>query len=193
MQNNPGINGIVNRLIRDDKSALDELYRYYYPRLYVFSRKFLKVEDDINDILQDVFVKIWENRRKIKNTETFNAWIFTITKNTLISYFRENIKLAEFEARVRRMATTEGLLTENVAEYEDLREKIGQLVEKLPEKRRQIFNLSREKGLSNREIALEMGISVKTVEDHMMHAIRFLKESLKSLDILTLLYITLFL
>jgi RNA polymerase sigma-70 factor (ECF subfamily) len=125
--------------------------------------------------------------------ETFNAWVFTITKNTIISYFREKIKMADFESRVREMATAEGYLTDNTAEYEDIKEKVGQLIEQLPQKRRQIFKLSREKGLSNKEIAAEMGISVKTVEDHIMHAIRFLKDNLKALDIITLLYTALFL
>jgi RNA polymerase sigma-70 factor (ECF subfamily) len=187
------LNILVKALINNNKTALDELYNYYYPRLYTFAKRFLKVEDDINDILQDVFIKIWENRKNIKNVETFNAYIFTITKNTVISYFREKIKVADFESRVREMATTEGYLTETAAEYEDLKEKVDQLIEQLPEKRKQIFKLSREQGLSNKEIAGEMGISVKTVEDHIMHAIRFLKNNLKTLDIITLLYLALFL
>jgi RNA polymerase sigma-70 factor (family 1) len=187
------IKELVLQLGNSDKKALDELYNYYYPRLYSFAKRFLKVEDDINDILQDVFVKLWENRKNIKNVETFNAWIFTITKNTVVSYFREKIKLTEFESRVREMATTESYLTNTTAEYEDIKEKVEQLIEKLPEKRKQIFKLSREQGLSNKEIATEMSISIKTVEDHMMHAIRFLKDNLKTLDIITLLYAALFL
>jgi RNA polymerase sigma-70 factor (ECF subfamily) len=193
VQKSDSINNVIKRLVRDDKTALDALYNYYYPRLYGFSKRFLKVEDDINDILQEVFIKIWENRKNIKNVETFNAWIFTITKNAVISYFRQKIKFTDFESRVREMATTEGFLTDTTVEYDDLKEKVGQLIEKLPEKRRQIFKLSREQGLSNKEIAAEMGISVKTVEDHMMHAIRFLKDNLKALDIITLLYTALFL
>lgn len=187
------IKELVLQLGNNDKTALDELYNYYYPRLYSFAKRFLKVEDDINDILQDVFVKLWENRKNIKNVETFNAWIFTITKNTVVSYFREKIKLTEFESRVKEMATTEGYLTDTTAEYDDIKGKVGQLIEKLPEKRKQIFKLSREQGFSNKEIAAEMGISVKTVEDHIMHSIRFLKDNLKALDIITLLYAALFL
>ena len=193
MYDNNNLNTIVKSLVSDNKKALDELYNYYYPRLYAFAKKFLKVEDDINDILQEVFIKIWENRKNIKNVETFNAYIFTITKNAVVSYFREKTKLIAFESRVREMATAEGYLTENTAEYKDIKEKVDQLIEQLPQKRQQIFKLSREQGLSNKEIASEMGISVKTVEDHIMHAIRFLKNNLKTLDIITLLYLALFL
>lgn len=187
------LNTIVKRLAGDDKKALDELYNYYYPRLYTFAKRFLKVEDDINDILQDVFIKIWENRRNIKNVETFNAYIFTITKNTVITYFREKTKLIDFESRVREMATSEGYFIDDSVEYNDIKEKVEHLIEQLPEKRKQIFKLSREKGLSHKEIAVQLGISVKTVEDHIMHAIRFLRDHLKPLDIITLLYLAIFL
>lgn len=183
----------VKGLINNDKKALDALYNFYYPRLYSFAKGFLKVEDDINDILQEVFIKIWENRKNIKNVETFNAYIFTITKNSVISYFREKTKLSSFESRMREMATTEGFLLNPSVEYEDIKEKVEKLIDLLPEKRKQIFKLSRENGLSHREIATELGISVKTVEDHIMHAIRFLRGHLKTLDIVTLLYVAIFL
>ena len=184
---------MVKRLAGDDKTALDEFYNYYYPRLFTFAKKFLKVEDDINDILQEVFIKLWENRRNIKNVETFNAWIFTVTKNAVITYFREKTKLVEFESRVKAMATSEEYFADTALEYEDVKYKLEQIIEQLPEKRRLIFKLSREQGLSNKEIAGQLGISIKTVEDHMMHSIRFLKNNLKTFDIITLLYLTLFL
>lgn len=78
-------------------------------------------------------------------------------------------------------------------EYKDLKERVDQLVEQLPEKRKMIFKLSREKGLSNREIAKKLEISIKTVEDHMLYSLRFLRNNLKDFEVLTLLYISLFL
>lgn len=193
MHDNNNLNTIVKRLAGDDKKALDEIYNYYYPRLYAFAKKFLKVEDDINDILQEVFIKLWENRKNIKNIETFNGWIFTITKNALISYFREKTKFIAFESKVKEMATSEGYFIDDSTEYKDIKEKVEQLIEKLPEKRKLIFKLSREKGLSHKEIAVQLDISAKTVEDHIMHAIRFLREHLKPLDIITILYLAIFL
>lgn len=193
MHDNNNLNTVVKRLAGDDKKALDEIYNYYYPRLYAFAKKFLKVEDDINDILQEVFIKLWENRKSIKNVETFNGWIFTITKNALISYFREKTKFIAFESKVKEMATSEGYFIDDSVEYKDIKEKVEQLIEKLPEKRKLIFKLSREKGLSHKEIAVQLDISAKTVEDHIMHAIRFLREHLKPLDIITILYLAIFL
>jgi RNA polymerase sigma-70 factor (ECF subfamily) len=192
MNSEESIYKLIRGLIDDDKKSFDDLYFYYYPKLYAFSKTFLKVEDDINDILQEVFIKTWDNRKKIKDVETFNAWIFTITKNSVVTYFREKIRQKDFESRVRKMAVGELVFNDSL-EYKDLKERVDQLVEQLPEKRKMIFKLSREKGLSNREIAKKMEISIKTVEDHMLYSLRFLRNNLKDFEVLTLLYISLFL
>lgn len=192
MNSEESIYKMIRGLIDNDKKSFDDLYFYYYPKLYAFSKTFLKVEDDINDILQEVFIKTWDNRKKIKDVETFNAWIFTITKNSVVTYFREKIRQKDFESRVRKMAVGELVFNDSL-EYKDLKERVDQLVEQLPEKRKMIFKLSREKGLSNREIAKKLEISIKTVEDHMLYSLRFLRNNLKDFEVLTLLYISLFL
>lgn len=78
MQVGFNLNKVLYNLSNDDKQALGELFNYYYPRLYQFSKSFLKLEDGIDDILQDVFVKIWKNRANIKSSETFSPFIFTM-------------------------------------------------------------------------------------------------------------------
>jgi RNA polymerase sigma-70 factor (ECF subfamily) len=193
MKENDGLNKVIARLIRDDKKALDEIYIIFYPRLYAFSKSFLKVEDDINDILQDVFVKIWLNRKNINNVETFNAYIFTTTKNAIVSYFREKIKFYDFENRVKKSVINEFDSFSDEVEYEEMKERADRIIDQLPEKRKEIFKLCREEGLSYKEIAGKLGISVKTVEDHMLHANRFLRKQFKKIDLLLLLYCALFL
>ena len=193
MNGETGIEKWVQRMIRGDKIAFDELYNFYYPRLYAFSKSFLKVEDDINDILQEVFIKLWDNRHNIKNVETFNAWIFTVAKNAIVTYFRQKVRHHDFETRVRKLAVSGEIEFNDHLEYKDLKEKVDRIVDQLPEKRRKIFRLSREEGLSNREIAQQLEISIKTVEDHMLYAVRFLRRNLKDFEVLTLLYISLFL
>ena len=175
-----------------DKKAFDGLYNYYYPRLHSFIKSFLKTEDDIDDIVQDVFVRLWENRNKIKNVETFNAWIFTVTKNAVITLFRERIKQSSFESRIRELVVQNENYLDTSVEYNEIREKVEKIINQLPEKRKLIFKLSREQGFSNREIADHLGISVKTVEDHMLHSIRYLRKNLQTFELITLLYLAIF-
>lgn len=184
---------IIRRLKKDDKSAVDELFSYYYPRLYHFSKSILKIENEIDDILQEVFVKIWLNRQKIGNAETFNAYIFTITKNEVLNLIRNNLKDQTFKDELFLRSVAEEYQTQNLIEFDEIKMGIDKIVTSLPEKRQQVFILSRTEGLSNKEIAQQLNISEKTVEDHITHAIKYIKNSMKEMGIISLLYFYLFL
>ncbi len=184
---------IIRRLKSDDKSALDELFGHYYPRLYQFSRSILKIENEIDDILQEVFVKIWLNRQKIGNAETFNAYIFTITKNEVLNLIRKRLRDQTFRDQLFLRSVAEEYQLENQLEFEEIKTRIDQIVVKLPKKRQQIFILSRTNGLSNKEISDQLNISEKTVEDHITHAIKQIKRSMKEMGVLSILYFYLFL
>ena len=184
---------IIQRLKKDDKSAVDELFGYYYPRLYHFSKSILKIETEIDDILQEVFVKIWLNRQKISSAETFNSYIFTITKNEVLNLIRSKLKDHTFKEELYLRSVAEEYQTQNHLEYNEIKIAIDRLVEDLPEKRKQVFILSRTEGLSNKEIALQLNISEKTIEDHITHAIKHIKSSLKDMGVISLLYFFLFL
>jgi RNA polymerase sigma-70 factor (ECF subfamily) len=184
---------IIRRLKKDDKSAVDELFGCYYPRLYHFSKSILKIEDGIDDILQEVFVKIWLNRHKIGNAETFNAYIFTITKNEVLNLIRSNLRDQTFKDELFIRSVAEEYQTQNIIEFDEIKVGIDQIVTGLPERRQQVFILSRNDGLSNKEIAQQLNISEKTVEDHITHAIKHIKSSMKDLGIFSVFYFYLFL
>ena len=184
---------IIRRLKKDDKSAVDELFSYYYPRLYHFSKSILKIETDIDDILQEVFVKIWLNRQKISNAVTFNAYIFTITKNEVLNLIRSSLKDHTFKDELYLHAVAEEYQTQNQLEFDEIKTGIDHIVSNLPEKRKQVFILSRTEGLSNKEIAQQLNISEKTVEDHITHAIKHIKSAMHEMGIISLLYFYLFL
>ena len=184
---------IIRRLKRDDKSAVDDLFEYYYPRLYQFSKSILKIESEVDDILQEVFVKLWLNRQNIHNPETFNAYIFTITKNEVLNLIRSKLKDQQFREKLYLFAVAEEYRVQNELEFDEIRTGIDRIVSNLPERRQQIFKLSRTEGLSNKEIARQLNISEKTVEDHITHAIKKIRASLTEIGILSLLYFYLFL
>lgn len=184
---------IIRRLKKEDKSAVDELFGYYYPRLYHFSKSILKIENDIDDILQEVFVKIWLNRQKIGNAETFNSYIFTITKNEVLNLIRSKLREQTFKDQLFILSVAEEYHSRNPLEFDEIKADIDKIVIGLSEKRQQVFTLSRTEGLSNKEIAQQLNISEKTVEDHITHAIKQIKNSMKDMGILFSLYIYLFL
>ena len=187
------IEDIIHRLKNEDKSPVDELFNYYYPRLYYFSKSILKIDNQIDDILQEVFVKIWLNRQKIGKAETFNAWIFTITKNEILSLLRNNIRDQTFKHELFLRAVAEEYHTPNPVEFDEVKAGIDKIIADLPEERQMVFILSHTEGRSNHEIAMQMNISEKTVEDHITHAIKQIKHSMKESGILSILYFYLFL
>jgi RNA polymerase sigma-70 factor (ECF subfamily) len=123
---------ILADFANDDKHAFDTLYQLYYPKLYFYSKSFLKIEDGIDDILQEVFVKLWMNRRNIKKAETFNAFLFTITKNTLLNEIRSRLKTSEFQTKHFYQSVAEEFVTQNTVEFEDMNHHIEQFDEHLP-------------------------------------------------------------
>jgi RNA polymerase sigma-70 factor (family 1) len=175
---------ILGRLKNDDQSAVDELFVYYYPRLYHFSKNILKVENDIDDILQEVFVNIWLNRQNIYNAETFNAYIFTITKNKVLNLIRSNHRDRTFKEDMILHSGAEGYHTSNQVEFNEVVKGLNLGVAGLPEKRQKVFILSRNRGLSNKDISQQLNISEKTVEDHITHAIKHIKKTMKTLGVL---------
>lgn len=188
MENKLKLDSILIQLAHDDKTALQGLFNYFYPRLYNFSRLFLKFEEGIDDILQEVFIRIWENRRNIKNSETFNAYIFTITRNLLLNELRNRLNNEKAKAKMFKKSVAEEYLLSDQIEFDELNAQVNQMVAELPEKQREVFLLSRKEGLSYKEIASKLGIAEKTVEYHISQAIGVLKKKLKELGLLGMLY-----
>ncbi len=183
----------ITELSKDNESALEVLFNYYYPRLYHFSKSFLKIETGIDDILQEVFLKIWHNRKNISSVSTFNAYIFTITRNLLLNELRSRLNNQKLKDQIQKLSIAEEYTSFEQMEYQELKEKVEEMVDELPERQKEVFILSRKEGLSHKEIAEKLGLSTKTVEYHITQAISFLKSKFKNMGLIALLYFYLFL
>ncbi len=193
MEDKAKLEKIIQQLISDDKTALEQLFNYFYPRLYNFSRAFLKLEEGIDDILQEVFLKIWVNRRNIKSADTFNSYIFTITRNLLLNELRSRLNEQKTRDKILKLSVAEEFLLSEQIEYQEMKEKVDQMVATLPERQREVFLLSRKEGLSYKEIATKLDIAEKTVEYHISQAIGVIKKKMRDMGLLGMLYFYFFL
>ena len=179
---------LLKQFKSDDKNAIDKLYEIFSGKLYNFAYSYLKTEADSLDVVQNVFISVWDKRESLKSDTNLEAYLFTITKNAVISIFRKKAQEKDYLEHLRNTVVVAHEDTEKQYDYELLYGKIQELIEELPEQRRRIFKLSKEKGLSNKDIAEELHISVKTVEDHKAKAKRFIKTKLQESGFVALLF-----
>jgi len=183
---------LVKSLKRGDLFAFDKLFSKYSKKLYYFAKGYLGSKEDAEGLVQEVFLMVWNKRKELKEHLSFNAFLYTVTYNAIRKYFRK--KAREKKYLDRFLVDYDGKYNKTVAdiEYNNLLELANEAIEKLPEKRKLIFQLSRHKGLSNMGIAKRLDISKKTVENQIHSALKFLREQFGKETLLTILFYWLF-
>ncbi len=186
---------IVYKIKSGDKSAFESLYCYFYPKLRYFSDQYLLDTEAANSIVQDVFTELWERKKDFHDNTNIQAWLFTVTKNRSLKHlskerskqrYNDYLRTRELEVNYKSLS---GFDTSNFV-LEELQQKVDKALAKLSLPVRTAFEKSRYEDKKNREIAEELGISIKTVEAHISKALKHLREELK--DYLPLLYILFF-
>lgn len=183
---------LIKQLKSENKVAINEVYELYSNRLYRFIYGYLKSEADTLDVIQEVFIRLWNSRHHLKEDTNIEAFVFTVARNTIISAFRKKATEKEYLENLKLLVIKNSSDTESLVEYNLLSEKVKEIVSQLPNQRKRIFILSKEKGYTNQTIANELQISIKTVEDHMTKARKFLKENLKEYGLFAILFFELF-
>lgn len=162
------------RVDRMDQQAFEKLFKDYFTALMAFSRRILGDEDDAREVVHQVFIKLWERRNEIDLSTSLKSYLFTAVNNRSLNMIRDRKKFSFDE------------VPEQVGEWDvsaelesmELEEKIRGVIKTLPERCRVIFELNRFDGLSYKEIAVQLDISVKTVENQMTKALKILREQL---------------
>ena len=167
---------LISKLRNDDILAFDRLFHTYSKRLYRFAFSILKNNEDSEGIVQEAFLRIWYNRKNIDSSKSFKSYLFAITHNLIIDQLRNRLKEREFRSYLEKRFETGTLTVENEVDYNILKSEVDRAVEELPEKRKQIYKLSRKEGLSHKEISEQLNISVKTVENQITLALKYLKD-----------------
>ncbi len=170
-------NKLYQNIQQGDTTAFEKLFKMYYSYLCNFATKI--IEDDVaaEEIVQDFFVRFWERRADISIETSFKNYLFRSVKNLCLNHIKHNnIKLQHAQTVIAESEASD--FNDHFVEV-DLAADIAKSIEELPEKRREIFRLSREEGLKYREIAEKLNISIKTVEAQMSLAIKHLRDKLK--------------
>lgn len=181
-------------LKKGDVIAFDNIYAIYSKRLYGFVLRYVKQKEDAEGIVQEVFIKIWETRNKIDIYSSFDSFIFTIAYNTTINLLRKRISEHKYHDRlksVQQITEADEIIDEIY--FKEINTQLQLLLDKLTPRQKEIFQLSRDKGLTHEEIAKKLDISVNTVKNHMVSTLAFIKSHIDKGLIANFLFITLFL
>lgn len=181
-------------LKKGDVIAFDNIYEMYSKRLYGFVLRYVKQKEDAEGIVQEVFIKIWETRNKIDIYSSFDSFIFTIAYNTTINLLRKRVSEHKYQDRLKSVQQiTEADQIIDEIYFKEINTHFQLLLNKLTPRQKEIFQLSREVGLTHEEIAKKLNISVNTVKNHMVTTLAFIKSHIDKGLIANILFVSLFL
>jgi RNA polymerase sigma-70 factor, ECF subfamily len=169
---------IIRRIRQGDIKQFEALFRSSYVSLIKYAGTLIKDHDTAEEIVQDLFFRLWENKEKIIIKSSLNGYLFRSVHNRCLHYI-EHLKVVERHAQ--EMSFDQGQEAENPADilhYKELQAKIARTLEKLPDRCGKIFCMSRFEGFKYSEIAEKLSVSVKTVEANMGKALKEFRKAL---------------
>ena len=182
---------LIGQVKKGSKDAFRLLYDRYGLKIHRFAYSYLKSELDAEELVQDVFLKLWDKKATLDSSQNIRSFIFKIAVNTIYDFIRrKNIEQAFHDFTRRDVEYTNETWHEVV--YNDMLAQVYRLMSQMPEQRRKIFKMSKEKGLTNDEIAEILNLSKRTVENQLYRATAFLKKNLNLDSALALLFFYLF-
>lgn len=168
---------LLLRMAENDQAALGAIMDHYTPVIYPYLLYWVKNAELVQEISQDVFVSVWRNRHKLPAVKNFSGYVYTIARNKAISAINADLSRVRNEGE----PTPEIISgTDARVELKELSNLIDAAVATLPPKRKEVFRLSREEELTYEEIAERLNISRNTVKGHMVAALVYLRDYLKT-------------
>lgn len=178
---------LVEKLSKGNIVAFNQLFETYSSRLYHFGLKYFHSQADAEEMVQDVFLKIWNNREGLKKEKSFSAYLFTIAFNQIRKHFKKKHSVCELSDDIFEQIQDNS--TEQSISYQSVLDQVSELLKELPPKKKQIFEMSRFQGLSSKEIAAQLGLSSKTIDNQVSEVIHYLKDKIHIKEIALLLFL----
>ena len=171
---------LLKRLQRGDELAFIEIYDHYKQPLYSFILKFVKVPAYADDLLQDLFLKIWEIRSRINTGLSFKAYLYRICRNLVYKFLKKTAQQAEeLSEQMQHFIPDVNANSEVKLQWKEYEENIKLAIDNLPPRRKEIFILCRQGRHTYDDVAKQLGISRNTVKEHMVLSMRSISSFLK--------------
>ncbi|NBB27782.1 RNA polymerase sigma factor [Cellulophaga sp. BC115SP] len=175
-----------------DSDAFEVLYQKYWRKLYVFARRTTPNTEDAQDLIQDVFAQLWMQKEQIDAAVFSESYLFAIVRNKLLDKIRKQYVREDYVQKILQSSTESDFSTQQTILTNDLNNHIHQAVDVLPEKCREVFQLSRFEQLSVDQIAQKLQISPQTVKNQLSKALQVVRFRLREFATLGLLLSTFF-
>lgn len=173
---------LVDLLKEEDENAFAEIYGRYADNLTGFASSKLYSLEDSRDVIHDVFVKLWEQRKQLNVDRSLEAYLFTLIRYRIIDKIRKNITREDYAEMVLGLQVSHTSEIEEQIAAKELKQHIDVALEKLSPRVKQIYHLSRQESLSIPEIADKLQLSEQTVKNQLTFALKHLRESLACLS-----------
>jgi len=169
---------LFRRIQCDDRLALNTLFSLHYQGLCTFANSYLNNIEEAEESVADVFISLWKNRKSLTIKKNFKAYIYTAVRYSAFAFLRKRKPAFEDIDTIPDTKIEDPWGTEQVVHQSELERRVDQAIDTLPFRCRQVFLMSREDGLSYREISKILNISEKTIENHLARALQILRKSL---------------
>jgi RNA polymerase sigma-70 factor (family 1) len=183
---------LVKRLRKGDIEAFDMIYEKYSGKLYMFGLKYLRSSDDAKELVQSVFLKVWENHKRLKEELSFKSFLFTIAYNDICKIFRRRNYHQKFILETIIENNEVSLEVDERINFQSILERVQKIISTLPERQKTILFKSREEGKSTKEIAAELNLSPGTVDNYISETIKVIRKKLRSENLTLLLFFSLY-
>ena len=170
---------VIEGIKRGNLKIFEQLFRAYYKQLCDFANKYLQSTDSAEEVVQDIFYTIWKKRTEINIRTSLKSYLYTSVKNNCLQQIRVHNLDLKYESYYKAHYSDESIDPASELRAKELNERITKALNTLPEKCRQIFEMSRNDGLKYHEIANKLSISIKTVEANMGKALKHFRVYLK--------------
>lgn len=171
---------IIRRIRLGDIKEFESLFRSSYVSLVRYAENIIKDHDDAEEIVQDLFFRLWQDKEKIKIESSLNGYLFRSVHNRCLHYIEHSRVVIRHAQKVSNDLPETVENPSDILHYKELQERIARILVKLPERCGRIFYMNRFEGLKYYEIAEKLSISVKTVEANMGRALKEFRNELKS-------------